>query len=131
MRARVKCKACDRLLTDWLEPVAADFEVEWRDNENIIPAGHYWIGHGLAGGREQPGQTLDGRMFVHLNQRTGMPYHPDINRNYGCCGRDGCNGPNLKCQCGAEVATEVSDCWTSYYIHFEPEVTELVDETTH
>ncbi len=31
----------------------------------------------------------------------------------GCCGLDGCDGPNLLCgNCGAEVATLRTDCWT-------------------
>ncbi|MET7622787.1 hypothetical protein [Streptomyces sp. NPDC005408] len=31
----------------------------------------------------------------------------------GCCGLDGCDGPNLVCRfCTAELAVERSDCWT-------------------
>ena len=37
----------------------------------------------------------------------------DPARRNGCCGPDGMDGPNLKCAgCGAQVATEVADCWT-------------------
>ena len=40
-----------------------------------------------------------------------LPPHPDPRRNYGCCRRDGFNGPNLVCpSCGAEVATIQDDC---------------------
>ncbi|MDH7974425.1 hypothetical protein QH494_19725 [Sphingomonas sp. AR_OL41] len=30
----------------------------------------------------------------------------------GCCGLDGCDGPNQLCVCGAEIGTRLSDCWT-------------------
>ncbi|WNO71290.1 hypothetical protein [Streptomyces sp. AM8-1-1] len=31
----------------------------------------------------------------------------------GCCGLDGCDGPNLVCRfCTADIAVERSDCWT-------------------
>ena len=40
----------------------------------------------------------------------------------GCCGSDGCNGPNRACRkCGTVVATEWSDCWTQAEVRFLPE----------
>jgi hypothetical protein len=36
----------------------------------------------------------------------------DALRATGCCGLDGCDGPNRVCACGAYVGTEQSDCWT-------------------
>ncbi len=36
----------------------------------------------------------------------------DSSRLNGCCGLDGCDGLNKKCQCGAYIGTEKSDCWT-------------------
>lgn len=30
----------------------------------------------------------------------------------GCCGLDGCDGPNQICECGAEIGTLRTDCWT-------------------
>ena len=38
----------------------------------------------------------------------------------GCCGPDGCDGPNRQCPCGALIGTETRDCWTPYM--FLPEV---------
>jgi len=35
----------------------------------------------------------------------------DAARRSGCCGLDGCDGPNRVCGCGAYVGTEQSDCW--------------------
>lgn len=41
----------------------------------------------------------------------------------GCCGLDGCDGPNRVCSCGAEVGTEQSDCWTPLVFIPQPETT--------
>ncbi|NLU66175.1 hypothetical protein [Streptomyces sp. HNM0574] len=43
----------------------------------------------------------------------GLRLTADRRRRNGCCGLDGCDGPNLLCAgCGAEIATRRSDCWT-------------------
>jgi hypothetical protein len=115
MKSRVICRRCGKPLSAWLEPVGEDFIVSWRDEENAIPRGFYWIADEDMG-------ALEGRVVIHLDDRLGMLNHPDVLRFQGCCGSsDG--RVNLLCECGAEVATEVSDCWTSYYAHFEPELT--------
>ncbi|MEV4478401.1 hypothetical protein [Micromonospora coxensis] len=46
--------------------------------------------------------------------------HPDHGRRNGCCGLDGLDGPNLVCGCGAEIATESSDCWTAQAVRLQP-----------
>lgn len=44
----------------------------------------------------------------------------------GCCGLDGCDGPNLVCKnCGAEAGTMQSDCWTPLIFVPEPKNTEF------
>ncbi len=49
-------------------------------------------------------------------------------RRNGCCGLDGCDGPNLVCRgCSAEVATERSDCWTPQEVVLVPAAVEAVD----
>jgi hypothetical protein len=35
----------------------------------------------------------------------------NLGRLNGCCGFDGCDGPNRICTCGAEVGTQRDDCW--------------------
>jgi hypothetical protein len=46
--------------------------------------------------------------------------HPDPSRRNGCCGLDGTDGPNLVCNCGNEIGTESSDCWTARVVRLEP-----------
>jgi hypothetical protein len=45
----------------------------------------------------------------------------DPHRLNGCCGLDGCDGPNLQCEnCGTYVATKMTDCWQLHCIVFDP-----------
>ena len=43
----------------------------------------------------------------------------------GCCGSDGCDGPNRACACGSIVATQWSDCWTQAEVRFLPDAVSL------
>lgn len=58
----------------------------------------------------------------------GTRLSPLRGRRNGCCGLDGCDGPNLVCRrCGAEVATERSDCWTRQEVVLVPAAVEVLD----
>jgi hypothetical protein len=85
--------------------------------KNIIPKGMYWIA-------ADDFPQIPGNVVIHLEDRLNMTNHPDADRFVGCCGPSA-GLVNQLCKCGAEVATEVSDCWTGYYLHFEPGATEL------
>jgi hypothetical protein len=37
-----------------------------------------------------------------------------------CPGLDGCDGPDAMHNCGSEIATESSVCWTSGFVRLEP-----------
>ncbi len=60
--------------------------------------------------------------------------HPDSTRSLsssgrdsGCCGSDGCDGPNRSCQrCDAVVGTMRTDCWTAHEMRFLASAVELV-----
>ncbi|MEU0838452.1 hypothetical protein ABZ370_03140 [Streptomyces sp. NPDC005962] len=63
------------------------------------------------------------RSDVHGTELTSLR-----GRRNGCCGLDGCDGPNLECrQCTAELATERSDCWTPQQVTLVPTAVEAVD----
>lgn len=52
----------------------------------------------------------------------------NMRRLNGCCGLDGCDGPNQLCGCGAEVGTLRTDCWTPRVFIPAPTVTEWREE---
>ena len=64
--------------------------------------------------RPVPVHRGDASLFIlHPDDVPGTALHPDSGRRGGCCGLHGQHGPNLVCaDCGAEVATKESDCWT-------------------
>ena len=117
MKARVICSKCRKPLTDWLLSVDQGFEVEWKDCENIIPKGHYWVA-------DEEFPQSGGKVHTHLDDQIGLVNDEDSAKWTGCCGPSA-GVPNQLCECGSEVATEVADCWTSYFRHFEPDATEL------
>lgn len=71
----------------------------------------------------------DTREFaLHPEDICAMRAHPDPRRSAGCCGLDGLDGPNLVCDnCGAEVATQYSDCWSQQYVGLVPEAVASTD----
>lgn len=46
----------------------------------------------------------------------------------GCCGPDGCDGPNRVCECGTFIGTEMRDCWTSFLFIPDPATTKWETE---
>jgi hypothetical protein len=115
----VRCRRCEATLTPLLKPVEGAFEPEVTDCENLIPRGSYWIAHDFLP------EHVNSHIVVHLEDIFDLRPHPDPKRHSGCCGEDGCDGPNRICECSAALATVVSDCWTGYYAHFEPDLVTL------
>lgn len=70
----------------------------------------------------------EGCYIINLSDRRNLQVHSDVRRLAGCCGLDGLDGPNQVCPCGAEVATEKSDCWMPHALLFERDAVELVDD---
>ncbi|MGW3820086.1 hypothetical protein [Streptomyces sp. NPDC005046] len=82
-----------------------------------FPAGDHLSDHRIAEPRVAQGSYVinyDATLFIlHPDDVPGTVLHPDSRRRNGCCGLDGQDGPNLVCaDCGADVATKESDCWT-------------------
>ena len=80
---------------------------------------------GAALGLQRAG--LNGIVLARADVRGAEPTTLRGRRN-GCCGLDGCDGPNVVCRaCTAEVATERSDCWTPQEVVLLPAAVEAVD----
>jgi hypothetical protein len=100
-----ECPQCRQPVTRPLMPLPTDLPVRYEDGEAAVPEGFFalsdddfWTGSA-------------GCPLVNLADLLGTRHHPDARRNSGCCGRDGCDGPNLLCKRGHEIGTEKSDCW--------------------
>ncbi|MGA4837761.1 hypothetical protein [Streptomyces sp. G45] len=65
-------------------------------------------------------------IVLHPDDALGTVPHASLGRRGGCCGPDGLDGPNLLCRgCGAEVATEQTDCWVEHLVAVSPEAAVL------
>ncbi|MBA3680342.1 MAG: hypothetical protein H0W73_04005 [Bacteroidetes bacterium] len=85
------------------------------DNEDFVPKGYYHI---LTEATEYyTGLTKE--IVINKNDIINFKYHANRSRLNGCCGLDGCDGINLVCLNGHEVATEKSDCWMPHAVIFE------------
>ena len=111
------CPTCGQPLTAPLSPLPSDQSVCLEDGQPAVPTGSYalsdddyWTGSG-------------GCPLVNLADLVGTRHHPDPRRLNGCCGPDGCDGPNLVCGNGHEVGTEKADCWMSHAAVLLPTVT--------
>lgn len=76
--------------------------------------------------RETLEQVPSGSFVVHPDARLPGALSPVPGRDAGCCGLDGCDGPNQQCSsCGAIVGTAWTDCWTQYELRFLPDLVVL------
>ena len=103
-----KCPVCQIPVTKPLQPLPANQTICLEDGKDAVPSGFF-----AQGGQDFWTQS-EGCVLVNLSDLTGTRRHTDSKRLNGCCGMDGCDGLNLLCEQGHEVATEKSDCWMSH-----------------
>lgn len=119
---RLYCKTCGVAVTNEL--------VELTDTSGLDP--DTWGKDYLPKGVYAHWDTIfthvsSNEIIVNNHDVINCNYHTNQSRLNGCCGKDGCDGPNRVCVNGHEVGTERSDCWTYHYTSFNPEVVEMAD----
>ena len=79
------------------------------------------------GNAARPEEQAPAESFVvHPDSSQGLRSCGEDN---GCCGSDGCDGPNRACGgCGLVVGTARTDCWTGLEMRFRPNAVRLVKE---
>lgn len=127
----LRCKRCGSVLSNPVSIYGAEEgnggEPTFVDNEHLIESGrafrsekpYRWSENG-------PRNHLDFVPQIWMTIRDLLPavtLTDDVSRLNGCCGLAGCDGPNRVCACGAEVGTEMSDCWTSLLFIPNPDET--------
>jgi hypothetical protein len=130
MRQILHCHACGAALSRAVEigDKAQGERPAFADLQHILPRG--WAYRSDKAYRQGPANPRDPLDFAPQVWMTILDIRPTVgltpltDRLNGCCGMDGCNGPNRICACGAHVGTEMSDCWTSWLFIPDPEATE-------
>ena len=115
------CKFCHKTLTSELEELGDDFKQEYEDAQDVVPKGYFTIGDDCYS------RNTESTFIVNIADLIGTKYHPDKKRLNGCCGYSDSEGPNLICQCGIELGSEMSDCWVPRMAYLSPKSTEVID----
>jgi len=113
-RGVFRCAACGVAVTGPVWPLADPVWLDQSDGIALVPAGYFVHSDGTVW------NGTAGHYCVNLADLRNTGPHPDYRRRNGCCGMDGCNGPNAVCANGHEVGTECSDCWMPHFLHFDP-----------
>lgn len=119
------CSRCHAPLSNALHVERGDdprtAAIQWQDDVVTIRKG---VAHLSSTAIQLGNPRLEFVSQVWLNPEdlTGRVRNSDdYSRLNGCCGLDGCDGPNQVCVgCANEVGTLQSDCWTSIQLIVEP-----------
>ena len=113
---RVICRQCLTPLSPELQAVSLSERNEAMGEDLLRPGtvmqenGSYFQGRA-------------GSYLVHPDDLLHVRLTTNPRRLSGCCGLDGCDGPNLHCEtCDAYVATKMTDCWMAHCVAFETTV---------
>jgi hypothetical protein len=136
MRKKLHCAACGIALTRPLailsgkDPAVTPPEME--DGKPMTPAGIAFESYEPIGLSSLDTPTLLGSVpqyWLNPDDLTKVVrMTKDKGRLAGCCGLDGCDGPNQLCGCGAEIGTLRTDCWTPRVFVPAPTLTEWREE---
>ena len=109
---KVYCKTCGIAVTKEIQLYTGKSFGE-ADEQPFIQPGYYVI----SDGNFFTGSA--GYIIGNIDDLQNTKQHYDRSRLNGCCGLDGCDGPNTICVNGHEIATEKSDCWMPFAVIFE------------
>lgn len=106
------CNECGLMLTHELFKYEGSSFGE-ADRQDFIQKGFYTLSDGgfFTG--------TEGCFIINVADLLNVTDHFDQSRLNGCCGLDGCDGPNKLCFNGHEIATEMSDCWMPWAVIFK------------
>jgi hypothetical protein len=108
------CRKCGATLSSSVRLVAEGVDLRGIDGQPALNSGQYAVSDG------EHFTRFAGCFVLHLSDVVGTRRHSDRGRLNGCCGLDGCDGPNILCECGAEIGTEKSDCWMPHGLLLDP-----------
>lgn len=107
---RIKCKLCGIELTDDLVEVKSSGQLSEIDGRDFIARGHFFVSDG------EYYSGTENQIIINVKDLINSRNHTDKARLNGCCGLDGCDGPNKLCLDGHEIGTEMSDCWIAHAV---------------
>lgn len=133
----VRCAACNARLTSNVGRKVTNIA---KGNVSV-PQGHWAVDSHVrtveVWHRGMPeGQTVTeetdpgGAVVIHPADRIESALVDVEDRSGGCCGLDGCDGPNQQCAaCGSILGTARTDCWTAKEVRFWPDRVRVTDRS--
>jgi len=106
---KIYCKECEIELTHELIEIP-EADLCYEDYEDMMAENNFCY-------VVEPQSKIE--FLLTAVTRHKLKDHSDSRKFSGCCGSSGANGLNKLCLNCHEVATEISDCWTSHYIKFD------------
>jgi hypothetical protein len=105
------CRTCGTELSVPLTEIELESApVQLGLGHDALAAGCTWR---VRSGFAEFGQLVVGDL---LCCRRDLPGALPGNGRIGCCGPTGRDGPNLRCVCGSDFATEFGDCWQPHVV---------------
>jgi hypothetical protein len=131
---RVTCRRCGASLSaPLLLADAGALRRDAQDGRPVVGAGIVvrdpvpvvsWVSSSSSGPATPEEQSPADCLVVHPDSSQKLR---SCGADHGCCGSDGCDGPNRACSaCGLVVGTARTDCWTELEMRFLPEAVRLV-----
>ncbi|MFU8828176.1 MAG: hypothetical protein ACNA8P_01970 [Phycisphaerales bacterium] len=122
----ILCAACSRQLCVALRWINDDDEVCHEDGREMLPPST------IGRASYEPIADLEWHAMNDtdlLVQRSSLRNVLETGTRSGCCGPDGGDGPNLSCNCGAIIGTEVSDCWMPHFVTLLQSAIEIIESS--
>jgi len=111
----LSCSRCKIRITKSVRALDDPSVISIADGKPYLPSGLFLVSQSEDEIIHQPGEYI-----LNLADLQNTKRHSNRSRLRGCCGLDGCNGPNIVCINGHEVGTERSDCWMPHFIAISP-----------
>ena len=136
MVVEISCASCGRHLTGDCEwGTEADYDRTCADKKPAVPKGRL-IRLNVEDAVDvfQSGGIVGRKVYSEAGAIASNPEDILIDSltsagaDNGCCGSDGCDGPNRACLCGSIVATQWSDCWTQAEVRFLPDAVRATEQ---
>jgi hypothetical protein len=129
----ISCRHCGQNLTRRVEqvPELPEPRPYGTGYAPTVPVGTWAVDPGPVGWIRDAAISSLGCLVINPADGLDLELHPEAERNSGCCGHDGLDGPNRLCpSCHAEVATLRDDCWSFVDLRFEPSAVDAIPVST-
>lgn len=135
MKGVFHCRKCQTALTGEItvrstkDPAIATPSL--RDAQPVCAAGTAFKSHkplqrSMTPGRQAPLEFVPQFWTNPQDFAAAIEETHNTARLAGCCGLDGCNGPNMVCcVCNTDIGTMQTDCWTPLIFVPDPDNTEF------